>query len=169
MSIAMMLPTFVPALRVFMDLGATGASQPRTVAALVFGYLVVWIGFSVIAALAQALFAGWSLIGPDGASTSLGLTALLLIGAGLYQFSALKEACLSKCRAPLTFFMERWEPGSLPALRMGGQLGLHCLGCCWALMLLGFVGGTMNLVWMGIATVFMVMEKLPDLGGRHSH
>jgi predicted metal-binding membrane protein len=105
-----------------------------------------------------------SLLGPDGVSTSLTLTALLLAGAGLYQFSNLKEACLSRCRAPLTFFLERWSPGPQAALKMGGQLGLHCLGCCWALMLLGFVGGTMNLVWMGVATVFMGMEKLPEIG-----
>lgn len=164
MSVAMMLPTFVPALQTFQDLGATGASDARAVGALVLGYLGVWLGFSAIAAILQAILAGWSLLGPDGASTSLGLTAILLVGAGLYQFSQLKEACLSRCRAPLTFFMERWVPGSGAALKMGGQLGLHCLGCCWALMLLGFVGGTMNLVWMGVATLFMIMEKLPEIG-----
>jgi len=164
MSVAMMLPTFVPAISTFQDLGATGATDARSLSALVVGYLGVWLAFSGIAALAQAGLAGVSLIGPDGASTSLALTAVLLAGAGLYQFSALKEACLSRCRAPLTFFMERWAPGPWAALRMGGQLGVHCLGCCWALMLLGFVGGTMNLVWMGLATVFMVMEKLPEIG-----
>ncbi len=164
MSVAMMLPTFVPALRTFLDLGVTGASDLRSVTALVAGYLGVWVAFSAIAAIVQAVLAGWAMLGPDGASTSLWLTALLLFGAGLYQFSQIKEACLSKCRAPLTFFMERWSPGPQAALKMGGQLGVHCLGCCWALMLLGFVGGTMNLVWMGVATLFMIMEKLPEIG-----
>ena len=164
MSVAMMLPTFVPAVRTFQELGETGATDARSLGALILGYLAVWLGFSFVAAIAQAVLAGMSLVGPDGASSSLWLTAFLLAGAGLYQFSNLKEACLSRCRAPLMFFMERWAPGPGAALRMGRQLGVHCLGCCWALMLLGFVGGTMNLVWMGIATVFMVTEKLPEIG-----
>ncbi len=165
MSVAMMLPTFVPALRTFNDLGHAGATSSVGSFALVGGYLAVWFGFSVLAAGAQVLLAKWSLVGPDGASTSAILTAILLAIAGLYQFSQLKDACLSSCRAPLTFFMERWAPGPASAARMGVQLGLHCLGCCWALMLLGFVGGTMNLVWMGVATLFMTMEKLPEVGG----
>ena len=66
----------------------------------------------------------------------------------------------------MTFFMERWRPGVSRAFIMGAQLGALCLGCCWALMLLGFVGGTMNLLWMGAATLFMVLEKLPDIGRR---
>ena len=93
-------------------------------------------------------------------------TAALLAGAGLYQFSALKDACLAKCRMPLTYFMGHWRPGTAGALRMGLSLGLACFGCCWALMALAFVGGTMNLYWMGLATLFMIFEKLPDLG-RH--
>ncbi len=164
MSVAMMLPTFVPALHTFRDLGAAGASTGRSTLALALGYLGVWFGFSLFAAVAQFMLANATLVGPDGASTSLWLTAALLAGAGLYQFSSLKEACLAKCRMPITFFMERWAPGQVAALRMGLQLGAHCLGCCWALMLLGFVGGTMNLVWMGVATIFMAMEKLPELG-----
>jgi predicted metal-binding membrane protein len=89
------------------------------------------------------------------------VSALLLALAGLYQFSTLKEACLNKCRAPLTFFMAHWDEG---ALRNGLRLGLVCLGCCWALMALGFVGGVMNLAFMGLATVVLVVEKLPGLG-----
>jgi len=85
----------------------------------------------------------------------------LLMLAGAYQFSALKAACLAKCRAPLTFFMQHWEEG---AWRNGLRLGLVCLGCCWALMALAFVGGVMNLAFMGLATAIMVIEKLPDLG-----
>ena len=73
----------------------------------------------------------------------------------------MKEACLSKCRRPLTFFLQHWEEGPL---KNGLRLGLVCLGCCWALMLLAFAGGVMNLAFMGLATVFMVFEKLPDLG-----
>jgi predicted metal-binding membrane protein len=164
MSSAMMLPTFVPAARTYDDLRSAGAGDARGLAALVGGYLVVWGGASVLGTGLQWFLATRGLLSPVGASLSPILTACLLAGAGLYQFSVLKAACLSKCRMPMTFFMERWRPGAGPAFKMGLELGAVCLGCCWALMLLGFVGGTMNLLWMGAATLFMTLEKLPDLG-----
>lgn len=164
MSAAMMLPTFVPALRTFVTLRATGATRPVDAVALVAGYAAVWVGGALIGAAAQQGLSQAGLLAPDGASLSRGLSAALLLVAGLYQFTHLKAACLAKCRMPLTFFMERWSPGLARALRMGAELGVLCFGCCWALMALAFVGGTMNLLWMGAATLFMVMEKLPDLG-----
>jgi predicted metal-binding membrane protein len=164
MSAAMMLPTFVPALRTFLNLGATGATRPLDAAALVAGYGLVWTLGAVLGASAQKLLAEAGFLAPDGSSLSLWLSAALLLVAGLYQFTHLKAACLAKCRMPLTFFMERWTPGAPRALRMGVELGALCFGCCWALMALAFVGGTMNLLWMGAATLFMVLEKLPDLG-----
>ncbi|MEZ5913128.1 MAG: DUF2182 domain-containing protein [Paracoccaceae bacterium] len=164
MSLAMMLPTFVPALSTFADLGHAGAGGARAMAALVAGYMLVWLGAAAAGALAQAGLSKAGLLSPLGVSLSPWLTAALLFLAGGYQFSRLKQACLTKCRLPLTFFIERWRPGPLAALRMGAQLGALCLGCCWALMALGFVGGTMNLLWMGAATAFMVLEKLPDIG-----
>jgi predicted metal-binding membrane protein len=96
-----------------------------------------------------------------GDSRSGVMSAALLAVAGAYQFSPAKEACLSKCRRPLSFFMQYWDEG---ALRNGVRLGLVCLGCCWALMMLAFVGGVMNLAFMGLATVIMVLEKLPQIG-----
>jgi predicted metal-binding membrane protein len=164
MALAMMLPTFVPALRCFLDLSQTGATTARGAVALVAGYGAVWFAASVIGAGAQFGLSRAGLIGLNGASLSGWLTAALLLGAGAYQLGGVKEACLAKCRMPLTFFMERWAPGSLHAWRMGLELGLLCLGCCWALMALGFIGGTMNLLWMGAATLFMTLEKLPDIG-----
>ncbi|MCB2128775.1 MAG: DUF2182 domain-containing protein [Rhodobacteraceae bacterium] len=164
MATAMMLPTFVPALRGFADLGAAGATDRAGIAALVAGYLVVWLGASVAGAGAQWALARAGLLTPFGASLSPWLTFLLLIGAGAYQFTALKDACLTKCRMPLTYFIERWRPGAPAAFSMGLHLGALCLGCCWALMALGFVGGVMNLIWMGAATLFMTLEKLPDIG-----
>jgi len=166
MSMAMMLPTFVPTLRTFRDMSAAGASDGGAAAALVAGYVVVWLLASGAGAGAQMALSRAGLLSPLGASVSDGLTAALLLGAGAYQFTTLKEACLAKCRMPLTFFMERWQPGTVHALRMGLDLGLLCLGCCWALMALGFIGGTMNLIWMGAATLFMTLEKLPDIGRR---
>ena len=164
MAAAMMLPTFIPALRTFLSLGYAGATRASEAVLLVAGYALVWLGFAAVAAAAQQQLAGLGLLTPDGRSVSLWLTAALLLAAGLCQFSVLKAACLSKCRMPLTYFMERWAPGPARALRMGTELGMACLGCCWALMALAFVGGTMNLLWMGAATLFMVLEKLPDIG-----
>lgn len=166
MAAAMMLPTFVPTLRTFMDLSATGATTTTGAAALVAGYLVVWLAGAAIGAAAQMALARGGYLTPAGASLSPWLTAILLLGAGTYQFSAVKEACLARCRMPLTFFMQHWRAGAPAALGMGLRLGALCLGCCWALMALGFVGGVMNLAWMGAATLFMILEKLPDIG-RH--
>lgn len=159
MSAAMMAPTALPAFGTYDDLQrATGSGN---FAALVAGYLAVWLGFAVLAAAVQMGLTQAGFVNLLGESVSPFLTAGLLIGAGLYQFSQLKEACLSKCRRPMSFFMQYWSEG---AWRNGLRLGLVCLGCCWALMLLGFVGGVMNLAFMGLATLLMIFEKLPDLG-----
>lgn len=159
MSAAMMAPTALPAFATYEDLSHTQADTDF--GRLVGGYLAVWLGFSVLAAALQLVLFQMDLLTAFGDSRSNLLSAVLLAGAGLYQFSPLKEACLSKCRRPLTFFMQHWDEGPL---RNGVRLGLVCLGCCWALMLLGFVGGVMNIAFMGLATIIMVLEKLPDLG-----
>lgn len=164
MTAAMMLPTFVPALRTFLHLGAAGATRIVDGVTLVAGYVLIWTAAAVIGAWGQLELAKAGLLSPDGSSLSSWLSSGLLLTAGLYQWTHLKAACLAKCRMPLTFFMERWVPGTPRAFRMGVELGLICFGCCWALMALAFVGGTMNLIWMGAATLFMIMEKLPDIG-----
>lgn len=159
MSAAMMAPTALPAFGTYDDLvRSTGRGR---FSHLVIGYLTIWLGFAALAACIQMMLTRWGAVDLLGQSQSPILTASLLVGAGLYQFSALKEACLSKCRRPISFFMQHWEEG---AWRNGLRLGLVCLGCCWALMLLGFVGGVMNLAFMGLATVMMILEKLPDIG-----
>lgn len=162
MSAAMMAPTALPALATYDDLSHVATGLDKTgFGKLLGGYLAAWFGFSALAALAQVGLYRSGLIGALGQSLSVPLTMALLIGAGIYQFSPLKEACLSRCRAPLTFFMQHWDEGPF---RNGGRLGLDCVGCCWALMALGFVGGTMNLAFMGLAMVLMTLEKLPDIG-----
>ena len=158
MAAAMMAPTALPAFATYDDLGRS--TQTRF-GVLVAGYLMVWLGFSVLAGGLQMGLYGLGLVSAFGDSLSAWLSAGLLLIAGLYQFSPVKEACLSKCRAPLTFFMAHWEEGPL---RNGVRLGLVCLGCCWALMLLAFVGGVMNIAFMGVATLIMVIEKLPQYG-----
>ncbi|MFC3616361.1 DUF2182 domain-containing protein [Lutimaribacter marinistellae] len=161
MSAAMMAPTVLPAIATYDDLRHSGASTDLW--RLLGGYLTVWLGYSGMAAGAQLALYSAGLLDPLGQSASAWVSALLLIGAGAYQFSALKESCLSKCRHPLTFFMTHYEEGPW---RNGLRLGLVCLGCCWALMALAFVGGVMNLAFMGLATVLMVLEKLPEIGRR---
>lgn len=159
MSAAMMAPTVIPSLATYDDLARTGTAT--SLARLLAGYLAVWLGFSVMAAAAQMALFRADLLDPLGQSSAGWLSAGLLGLAGLYQFSPAKDACLSKCRAPLVFFMSHWDEGPW---RNGLRLGLVCLGCCWALMALGFVGGVMNLAFMGLATLVMVVEKLPEIG-----
>jgi len=89
---------------------------------------------------------------------------LMLIVAGAYQWSAIKEACLSQCRSPMRFFMTYWKDGTYGALHMGIRHGLFCAGCCWALMALMFVGGTMNLIWMAVLTAIMLLERIIPQG-----
>lgn len=164
MSAAMMLPTFVPALRVFGELGSVQATDGLSMTALVLGYGIVWLVFSALAAALQLGLASAGAMTEAGQTLSPWVSAGLLAAAGAYQFSTAKESCLAKCRHPLMFFMEHWAPGMKPAFAMGARLGIWCVGCCWLLMLLGLVGGAMNLLWMGSATLFMVLEKLPEIG-----
>ncbi|WP_247744855.1 DUF2182 domain-containing protein [Shimia sp. R11_0] len=159
MSAAMMAPTALPAFATYEDLSQQ--FETARFGVLVSGYLVIWIGFSVMAAAVQMGLFQAGLIGALGESRSALLSAGLLWVAGMYQFSALKEACLSKCRMPMSFFLQHFEEGPW---RNGLRLGLTCLGCCWALMLLAFVGGVMNIAFMGLATVIMIFEKLPEIG-----
>jgi len=168
MSLAMMAPTAFPAFRTYSDLSHTEAASGPSLGVLVLGYLLVWLGFSVPTAFLQVQFAGLGLLDHDGRSMSGMLNAALLVLAGLYQFSSLKNACLSACQNPMTFFFNHWQPGLQGALKLGLRLGAVCLGCCWALMLLAFVAGTMNLAFMGIAMVLMTLEKLPQIGNRIS-
>ena len=164
MALAMMAPTTVPALKTYTDLGHAGAASASGLAALIGGYLTVWLGFSALCAAAQVLLSGYGLIDPLGRSTATLLNAVLLALAGTYQFSRLKQACLKSCQSPMMFFMAHWRPGPTGAFRMGLKLGADCLGCCWALMLLAFVAGTMNLAFMGLAMALMALEKMPVIG-----
>ena len=163
MSTAMMLPTALGAIATYGDIGqaAPGIDPTRLVA----GFLAVWFGFSVLAAGLQIALLRADLVSAFGDSRSPALSAALLALSGAYQFSATKAACLTRCRRPLTFFLEHWSDGPW---RMGLRLGATCLGCCWALMLLAFVGGMMSLAFMGLATLIMTLEKMPEIGARIS-
>lgn len=166
MSMGMMLPTAAPYLRSYSELaeGQPLRIDPANIWGLAAGYIAVWLLFALGAGLLQWELARLRFLSAEGSSLSMSLSALLLIVAGLYQFSTMKAACLSRCRSPLAFFMSEWRDGFGGAMRMGSKHGRDCLGCCWALMLLAFVGGTMNLTWMVLSTALMTLEKLPSIG-----
>ena len=164
MVLAMMLPTLLPMLGTLNDLTCRLSANLVYLLAFTGGYLIVWLAFAILAAGLQLRLTSLGLVDAAGTFVRPGLTLALLLGAGLYQFSALKQACLSACQAPLHYFIAHWRDGVGGAATMGLRHGLVCLGCCWALMALAFVGGTMNLLWMGLATLLMSVEKLPKIG-----
>jgi predicted metal-binding membrane protein len=163
MMAAMMLPSAAPAILLYGTLvrknGARGTVLPG---AWIFAgaYVLVWTGFSVAATVSQVLLESASLMTPAMTLASAGLSAAALVAAGLYQFTPFKQVCLTKCRNPLEFFVTRWRAGRGGAFRMGLEHGAYCLGCCWALMLLLFVAGVMNLAWVALIAAFVFAEKL---------
>ena len=162
MMVGMMLPSATPAILLYGTLVRTNGARGKVLPAVwtfTAGYLLVWALFSVAATLLQASLEYASLLSADMATTSARLGATALIGAGLYQLTPLKEVCLGKCRNPLQFFLARWRDGAGGAFRMGLEHGTFCLGCCWALMLLLFVAGVMNLVWVALIAAFVFTEK----------
>jgi predicted metal-binding membrane protein len=128
------------------------------------GYLAVWAGFSAIAVALQWQLSRITLISPMMVTTSVTLGACLLIGAGIWQFTPLKHACLRYCRAPADFLTRHWRAGQAGAIQMGMLHGVYCLGCCWTLMLLLFYGGIMNVYWIAGLTTLVLVEKIAPLG-----
>ena len=138
--------------------------DPATVVAFAGGYLLVWAGFSVLAAALQASLQQSMLLSSDLAMSGGWIPAAVLALAGLYQLSPLKYACLVRCRSPLGFLLGHWRGGVGGALTMGLRHGAFCLGCCWALMVLLFVGGVMNLTWVAVLALFVLAEKVLPYG-----
>jgi predicted metal-binding membrane protein len=167
MMVAMMLPSAAPMILLFATVNrtrreSTGPFVPTSI--FVMGYLLIWTLFSVVAALAQWALHGWALLSPMMVSTSPMFAGLLLIAAGIFQWTPLKRSCLRHCRSPLDFLMTDWREGKLGALLMGLRHGAYCAGCCWLLMALLFVAGVMNMWWVGIITIFVLLEKAASMG-----
>ena len=167
MMVAMMLPAAAPVILLYARAATAQDSAVRpSTGAFAGGYLGVWGVFSLLAALGQDALQRWGLMAPMTMdSTAKWLSAAVLIAAGLYQLSPLKEACLAHCRHPASFLSRHYRPGPLGAVRMGAIHGAFCLGCCWLLMALLFVGGVMNLAWIALLTLLVAGEKLLP-GGR---
>ena len=166
MMTGMMLPSASPLVLLYGASARRSAVRTtgRQIYALAAGYLVAWTVFSLAATALQRALAALLLVSPMMEVTSSRLTAALLLIAGLYQWTPLKHACLRTCQSPLGFLMSRWRSGSSGAFRMGVEHGVHCVGCCWALMLLLFAGGVMNLTVILALTAFVAFEKLAPLG-----
>jgi predicted metal-binding membrane protein len=137
---------------------------PMSVLFFGLGYLTVWIGFSAEAAVVQWALQRAALLTPAMSSSNPWLSAGILIAAGAYQLSPFKGACLTQCRSPLGFLMSHWGEGDLGALRMGIVHGVYCLGCCWALMVVLFAVGVMNLAWVAAISVVVLIEKIAPGG-----
>jgi predicted metal-binding membrane protein len=163
MAFAMMLPTAAPMILTYAELAETAAAKGEPAASplvLTAGYVGVWLAAAVGLSALQLVLARLSLLDSAMASASSLFSGAVFIAAGLYQFSALKHACVTQCQHPFPFFFANWtgEPGGV--FRLGLRQGLYCLGCCWAMMLLMFVAGVMNVVWMAALGAVMAAEKV---------
>jgi predicted metal-binding membrane protein len=172
MMVAMMTPSAAPTIllyaRVYRHALAQGQSQNRIAPTGVFatGYLLAWLAFSVAAAgLHWALQHAGLISAMMMSSQSRWLSGTVLIAVGLYQLSPIKDICLTHCRAPASFLSRHWRPNSTGALCLGAMHGAYCVGCCWMLMVLLFVGGVMNLVWIAALALLVLVEKAIS-GGR---
>jgi predicted metal-binding membrane protein len=168
MMIGMMTPSAAPLLLIYAGVMRSSAGGPRAalrVYPLAAGYLLVWIAFSLLATALQRVL-GAGMITPMMTLRSSMATAGLLAIAAVYQLTPLKQACLASCRSPITFILARMRPGALGAFRLGVEHGVYCVGCCWALMLLLFAGGIMNLWTIAALMLVVLIEKLEPFGWR---
>jgi predicted metal-binding membrane protein len=163
MMVAMMTPSATPMVLTFVGIKhqrqPDQASIPGTMIFL-FGYLIAWSLFSAAATLVQWGLHAVTLLSDGMISVSNLFSGMLLIFAGIYQFTPLKNMCLSHCRTPLGFLMNEWQDGISGALRMGVRHGIYCIGCCWLLMAILFVAGVMNLLWSAVIAGIVIIEKV---------
>ena len=169
MMIGMMMPSAAPMILIYARVGRQAAVQGKRFASSSWfagGYLLAWTTFSLVATSAQWALERAALLTPMMESASNRLGAAVLILAGVYQWAPLKEACLSHCRSPLLFIQQHggFRSEAYPALALGFRHGIYCIGCCWALMALLFVGGVMNLFWIAVLAILVLLEKIAPLG-----
>ncbi|MDP3798740.1 MAG: DUF2182 domain-containing protein [Polaromonas sp.] len=167
MMAAMMLPSATPMILLYTTIAHGRRAQGEHAAGpgfFVGGYVAIWTAFSLVAVALQFGLEKAALLSPMMETTSIGLAGTVLIAAGIYQWTPLKQACLRRCRSPLDFVLMHWRNGPTGAFVMGLHHGMFCVGCCWMLMLLLFVGGVMNLVWIAGIAIFVLVEKLVPAG-----
>ncbi len=169
MMIGMMTPSVAPMILIYARVGRQAVMDSKPFAATAWfagGYLLAWTAFSLAATSAQWALERAALLTPMMESASNILGGILLIATGLYQWTPLKDACLSYCQTPLTFIMRHggFRREATGALTLGLRHGLYCIGCCWAVMLLLFVGGVMNLFWIAALAALVLLEKVVPFG-----
>ena len=167
MMIAMMLPSVVPTLLVHHRLviaRRTGANAFVSTGLFAAGYLFAWFMFSAAATVAQWCLHSAALISPQMVVNAPVVGGMLLVLAGVYQWTRFKYACLEHCRSPLQFLQIHWRAGAVGAFRMGARHGVYCIGCCWLLMTILFVVGVMNLFWVVALTLLVIAEKALPTG-----
>ncbi len=163
MTLAMMLPSAAPMIFTYAEIADTAARKGESIVSpfvLTAGYAAVWLGFAVLASGLQLVLTRLALIDASMRTASGLFSGAIFIGAGLYQFSSLKQACLHQCRRPFPFFFANWSTQPRGVFRLGLRQGLYCLGCCWAAMLVMFAVGVMNVLWMAAIGVVMTVEKM---------
>ena len=163
MMIGMMVPSAMRTVMIYSRIASKAQTSGRSVAPtyiFVSGYVFIWSFFSVIATILQWLLERLALVSPMMVSTSTYLGAILLICAGVYQLTPLKDVCLKHCQSPIQFITNNFKKGGFGAFQLGLKHGAYCLGCCWALMGLLFIGGVMNLFWILVISLFVLSEKL---------
>ncbi len=163
MTLAMMLPSAAPMIYTYAEIADTAARKHEKVVSpfvLTAGYAAVWFLFATTATIAQFLLTEAAVLNPSMASASGLFSGAVFIVAGVYQFSALKSACLIQCRSPFPFFFTNWQTTPRGVFRLGFKQGLFCFGCCWAMMLVMFAVGIMNVVWMAALGILMTVEKM---------
>jgi predicted metal-binding membrane protein len=169
MMIGMMTPSATPMILLYARVGGQAASTGKALAAtwwFASGYLLVWTGFAFAATLAQWVLERESLLTPAMAGSGGVFGGIVMIGAGLYQWMPLKDACLRQCKAPWLFIQRHggFRGDALGSLLLGTRHGVYCVGCCWALMALLFVGGVMNVMWIAAITIYVLAEKVVPAG-----
>jgi predicted metal-binding membrane protein len=165
MMVGMMVPSAAPMILLYARVGRQAAAQQKPFAGAGWftgGYILAWAGFSLVATAGQFELTRFALLSPMLQSTNSILGGSVLVVAGLYQWSPFKEACLVQCQSPLAFIQRNggFKAHASGALALGIRHGLYCVGCCWALMLLLFVGGIMNIAWIAGLAVLVFLEKL---------
>lgn len=167
MMVGMMVPSATPMILMFTRTNRNNRNKDEPfvpTAYFVAGYIVVWSGFGLAVTVLQWALQNVGLLSPMLVGSNAVFAGLVLIAAGLYQWTPFKNACLQHCQTPLGFLMTRWRDGAGGALRMGFEHGAYCVGCCWMLMALLFVGGVMNLLWVAVLAAFVLLEKLSPPG-----
>ena len=163
MTLAMMLPSAAPMILTYAEIADTAAGKGEPVVtpfAIATGYTVVWLGFALVATLVQIMLARAALLNASMIAVNGLFSGAIFIAAGAYQFSALKQACLKQCQQPFSFFFVHWKTTPRGVFGLGVKQGLYCLGCCWAMMLVMFAVGVMNMIWMAALGIVMGIEKL---------